>query len=88
MIEFENRLVETKPTVVKHVKLLFELIICLILCRIVRHSPQVEAVGYGLLGLNVRVDDSNPNGGILSAPVKKPRTSDNTMSISPPNEWY
>lgn len=34
---------------------------------------QVEAVGYGSVGLNVRVADLYPRGGMQSAPVKKAR---------------
>ena len=34
---------------------------------------QVEAVGYGLVELNVRVEDLYPDGGMQSAPVKNAR---------------
>lgn len=35
---------------------------------------QVDAIGYGSVGLNVRVGDSYPDGGMQSAPVKNAKT--------------
>ena len=50
----------------------------------VRQRAHVEAVGYGLTSLNVRVASPKPKGGILSAPVKKLRTSPIVISVWPP----
>lgn len=51
-----------------------------------RQRPHVEAVGYGLVSLKVRVASPNPSGGMLSAPVKKLSTSPIVIPISPPGK--
>ena len=52
-----------------------------------RHIAHVEAVGYGLVGLKVRVASLlKLRGGMTSAPVKKLSTSPKVIPKFPPTQ--